>query len=598
MKYRGTNVLNTDDIALIDFVKQSLVDPSINKDFLPFDVVTDFYVEQSDIAAYIGITKEYLNMYGDNYVSSAFIHSDRILDCILEWERDKNPRAHKLKMLPDVCLIEILRYYFDLCMLDTSFNPNPQDMTREQCRLAIYNNTTGCYSVERIDITGLMYAFEPRYTDKQVKDLFSKLSAVVTIPIEHVSNEINLIALNNYIYNYDTDECMDYDVSFKCIYKLPVNYNPDAVNPVPVVNSLGQTLEFDVEEWFRSLSKDPAIVELLWQMVGATIRVGTPWDKAFLLFSPIGENGKGTLCTLLRNIMGVKNCASMSIKDFGDNVMMSTLANKSAVICDENDVGTFIDQAANFKSVITHDSYLVNPKYQAPYTATFRGTIIQCINERPRMKDRSNSIYRRFCIIPMTSNFTGVADRDIKRIYMQDDKVLEYIVKRVLTDMPKYYELMSPDSVMDELQEYKTVNDPIREFWELDLDCGNILAGDQYPFTTLYEMYKVWYKMNYGVNYSAISRNQFIQGLRLVIDPSQGWEITIDNKTKFKTTGLPQFVEPLIQVWNIETLKNPNYKGNDVQKLCTIMMPQSFRGIRRKLAIDTTVVDVDAVDVD
>ena len=67
----------------------------------------------------------------------------------------------------------------------------------------------------------------------------------------------------------------------------------------------------------------------------------------------------------------------------------------TAIITDENDVGTFIDKAANLKAIITGDAILINRKFKLPITYSFRGFMIQCLNEMPKIRDKSDSFFRR-----------------------------------------------------------------------------------------------------------------------------------------------------------------------------------------------------------
>lgn len=74
---------------------------------------------------------------------------------------------------------------------------------------------------------------------------------------------------------------------------------------------------WDVESWMQSLSDDPEIVMLLWQVIGAVIRPNVPWNKSVWLYSEAGNNGKATLCELMRNLCGSGAYTSISLAQFG-----------------------------------------------------------------------------------------------------------------------------------------------------------------------------------------------------------------------------------------------------------------------------------------
>lgn len=67
----------------------------------------------------------------------------------------------------------------------------------------------------------------------------------------------------------------------------------------------------------------------------------------------------------------------------GKDFMLEPLTHATAVIVDENDVGTYIDKAAILKAIVTHDVIQINRKYMNPIAYRFFGLVVQCINELP-----------------------------------------------------------------------------------------------------------------------------------------------------------------------------------------------------------------------
>ena len=88
----------------------------------------------------------------------------------------------------------------------------------------------------------------------------------------------------------------------------------------------------------------------------------------------------------MRELCGKKSYAAIPLADFSKDFYLTQLLNASAVIVDENDVGTYIDRAANFKAVVTGDAVTINRKFKDPITYQFRGFMVQCLNEMPRVK--------------------------------------------------------------------------------------------------------------------------------------------------------------------------------------------------------------------
>src|SRR5699024_9279895 len=101
-----------------------------------------------------------------------------------------------------------------------------------------------------------------------------------------------------------------------------------------------------------------------------------------------------------RQLCGSGSYASIPLADMGKDFMLEPLTRASAIIVDENDVGTFIDKAANLKAIITHDVIQMNRKFKAPIAYQFYGFMVQCLNELPNVKDKSDSFFRRQLFVP------------------------------------------------------------------------------------------------------------------------------------------------------------------------------------------------------
>ncbi len=67
----------------------------------------------------------------------------------------------------------------------------------------------------------------------------------------------------------------------------------------------------------------------------------------------------------------------------------------------------------------------------------------QCNNEMPKVRDRSESYYRRCLMVPFSHSFTGNERSYIKNDYITRQDVLEYVLWSVL-NMAEYYELDEP----------------------------------------------------------------------------------------------------------------------------------------------------------
>lgn len=379
---------------------------------------------------------------------------------------------------------------------------------------------------------------------------FSEIMIVLrdSVPRKARCEDPNLIAVNNGIFNYTTKELTPFTPDLIFLAKSKVNYNPNAVNPV--IHNDDDNTDWDVESWMNELSDDPEIVNLLWEILGAIIRPFVHWDKSAWFYSEKGNNGKGTLCELMRNLCGRGSYSSLSLSDMSKDFMLENLTRTTCIITDENDVGTFIDKAANLKSIITGDPLLVNRKFKKAITYCFHGFMVQCLNELPKFKDKSDSFYRRQLFVPFEKCFTGKERKYIKGDYLSRREVLEYVLYKVLN--MNYDKLSEPKACRTVLEDYKEYNDPVRQF------ANEILPKaqwDLFPFNLLYEMYQSWFKNNMPSG-KIQNKSTFIKEIKAIIANNNEWKHT---DKQYRIAKRMSCCEPLLAEYSLIDWMNPKY---------------------------------------
>ena len=313
---------------------------------------------------------------------------------------------------------------------------------------------------------------------------------------------------------------------------------------------------------------------LLWQILGACIRPGVSWDKVALLYSTVGSNGKGTFCELARGLCGSGH-ASLAIADFEKDFALEKLVSATAVIADENNVGAHIDKSANFKAAATGDMLHVNRKYKIPITYRFRGFIIQCVNELPKVKDKSESFNRRLLCVPFEKSFRGAERKYIKHDYLHRKDILEYVLYKILH--MDYDELSEPEACKNLLHEYRTNNNPVLDFAEEMLPE---LKWDFVPFTFLYDLFKAWFRQT-NPSGIVVGYKTFLFGLlNALAAENLGWYCQ-DKNQAVRPGNRMDAPEPLILEYDLEDWKNPMYKGGNPDMICRPILKPNYRGILR-----------------
>ena len=223
------------------------------------------------------------------------------------------------------------------------------------------------------------------------KDLNAVVECVRdSVPLLVESEDGDVVALANGLFDLRSKELRPFSPEVVLTSKASVAFRADATT-CPVIDG------WRVDEWIRELANnDPEVEQLFWQIIAALFRPGHEFNKAVLLYSPTGSNGKGTFVELLRNLVGLKRVATLSISNFGERFLPEKLRNAFCVLSDENEVGDFLRRAGSFKAWITHDWISLNAKYGPMRDIKGRGLCFFCVNELPSSKDKSESFYCRF----------------------------------------------------------------------------------------------------------------------------------------------------------------------------------------------------------
>lgn len=447
--------------------------------------------------------------------------------------------------------------------------------------LAVYMDhgpDTGIYVTDEVSIRVLARAYNKALTLKDFDLVMSILGD--NAPRVMVNTNRDLIAVNNGIFDYKTKTLLPFTPEIVFTAKSAVNYNESIVNPV--IHNDADGTDWDIESWMADLNDDPEIVALLWEILSAIIRPNVAWDKTAWFLSEVGNNGKGTLLTLMRNLCGERAWTSIPVADFGKDFHLEPLIRTNAVLVDENDVGEYVDKAANLKAVITNDVILINRKNKTPIAYQFRGFMVQCVNDTPRFRDKSGSLYRRQLIIPFDKTFTGAERKYIKQDYMHRTEVLEYVLHRVLSG--NFYELSEPRAVKLALHQYKIENDPVRAFAEEFLDR---VVWDLLPWRFLYALYRAWLVKDQPSN-PPLGYNKFIKHLTLILQEAvgegegYGWFVTpAAVRTKTRILG----EEPLAVEYNLDQWFDIQPVNGSIRKVGTPHnIPISTRGLLRASA--------------
>ena len=527
---------------------------------VPLDMDTAIQYATEDYISSLDLTQEYsideLKAGVLESIHSKFDEHNVISEKGNKWSYPKS--------LPNACVADLIRFQHDVKSI--SWNGKKDEYNY----IAVYQESgeqEGIYVGNDAYFSKLIRQYKYGATRNDIDEVKSILMA----DSEFVTPNSNrdLIAVNNGIFDYRTKKLMPFSPDYVFTAKSRVNYVPNAVNPHYTMHD---GLDWDVDTWFETLSDDPEVTQLLWEVVGAIIRPHVRWDKIVCFYSQKGMNGKGTLCELMKQLCGEGTYASIPFDAFERDFKLVDLVTATAVITDENGTTDFTRSPATLKALTTGDDAMIDRKYRDPIKIKFSGLILECINSLPRISDTTDSLYRRFLIVPFEKTFQGVERKYIKSDYLHRQEVLEYVLCKVLnTD---YYTLSEPVACQEMLDEYKEYNDPVRAFWN---DIKDDLAWDFYPNDFLFDLFSAW------ADRHKMGRNNcqatFLKTLENIV-PDDGW-MRMKKKTRItkKRNGKPEF---LIREYHLDDWTYKGYVGSNHDLLyCPTFNKANYYGFIR-----------------
>ena len=452
--------------------------------------------------------------------------------------------------------------------------------SRSTAELMTYQATgvnKGLYVFAEDPIYILASQYNCAISDKDLQAVVRCVRNSVQMLTENKDSDIAVVA--NGLFDPQPKKLLSFSPDVVLRAKAAVAF-PEDVPTCPVMPD-----GWNVDDWIRELANDdPQVEQLLWQVIAALFYPNHAFGKAILLYSPTGSNGKGTFLELLRNLVGVDRVASVSMSDFSKPFLPPSLLNCFAVLSDENRVGAFMRDTSKLKAWVTHDYVPIDVKYGPMVETKGRGLCVFCVNELPLSKDKSESLYRRFIVIPFVKRFVGEDENPaIKNDYLKRPEVLAYVAYKALM-MYSCKKFVEPDVCKKLLGQVRVENDPVLQFAEEFLPQ---FKWDLLPWDFLYMMYCKWMREDVPSG-RPVNKNEFNKRLSAYVDdhPSCGWFVPRDAKgkqTPVRTGKHIIAVEPLAAKYGIGCYRsNVERVDFSVREFGTpYRIPISARGLLR-----------------
>ncbi len=370
----------------------------------------------------------------------------------------------------------------------------------------------GLYTRNYDYIRRLINAMYMNYSSKGIGEVLNKIEMLIT-EIRQPEHTKDLIPVGNGIFNLKTKQLEPYTPAHVFSSKVSTRYDAKYNEPANTPNLDG----WDVDSWLMNLAKDEAgnvdkqVETLFWQVLADALNGNYTRRKAILLNSELGNSGKGTFQSLIANLVGQHNVATLKVNEFGERFAMSRLMGKSVCIGDDNPSG-YIRDSSNFNSVVTGDVVNIEYKGKDSFTTQLTPTVIQSFNGLPHFSNKGGT-YRRMLIVPFRQHYQGNSDNwKIKDIYLKRADVLEYVLFKALNVYSDFDKFIVPDVSNQALNEFEKENDPIKEFVDEEFRQWDVA---RISTKAVYIAYTRYCSEN---GYAATSRSKFVRQIQNILE--------------------------------------------------------------------------------
>ncbi|MEM4093228.1 MAG: phage/plasmid primase, P4 family [Conexivisphaerales archaeon] len=284
-----------------------------------------------------------------------------------------------------------------------------------------------------------------------------------------------VINLKNGLLNIETGKFIEHtpDPAYFLSTQVPVEYDPSAKCSA-VQKYLSETLL-------------PEDIPTIQEFIGYIFFNGYPTAAALLLVGE-GSNGKSTLISLVKALLGAENIASCSLQELEFNhFAKADLVDKMAnLYADLPDIA--LKSTGTFKMLTGGDPITAERKYGRRFVFVNSAKFIFSTNKVPMAYDDTNAYYRRFIIIKFNKTFdSSTADTHLLDKLTTPQELSGFLnwalegLRRLMKNNFVFTNSKSVESIKDE---YVRMSNPVEAFF-LDM-----VEDDPDAFITKMDLYQ------------------------------------------------------------------------------------------------------------
>ncbi|MBF0747261.1 DNA primase [Gemella sp. 19428wG2_WT2a] len=275
-------------------------------------------------------------------------------------------------------------------------------------------------------------------------------------------------------------------------YSIPIKYNPNAKSVK------------EIDDYLKHLTDDDKDYRKLVLEIIAHALITDPEFKRLLamfsIFVGDGGNGKGTLLTIIRRILGAENTSGLSIKNLADERYIVTLKGILANLGDDiQDAPINNEQMKVLKNISSCDFVAVRELFKQSENTVFTTTLIFTSNHILKTFEKGESYKRRVQWLPMYGKPKKKDPHFITKLTTDD--ALEYWIMIIIEAYKRLYSqghFTKSERVTKWNEEYHEENNSTIQF--LSGYTKQDILGKKPP--EIYTQFETWVEEN-GVHKSS-----------------------------------------------------------------------------------------------
>ncbi|SDK45100.1 phage/plasmid primase, P4 family, C-terminal domain-containing protein [Sarcina sp. DSM 11001] len=215
------------------------------------------------------------------------------------------------------------------------------------------------------------------------------------------------VNFRNGFYDPAAKMMIPHDPKYLCFNQISFDFDPAKKEGVVADNSAGKV----TRSYLAESLPDREDQKMFWQYAGYCMCTDTSQQK-MLILTGNGGTGKSVLIDLIQELVGIRNCCSVSLQDLNKRFYATNLFGKLLNACGDIPVG-IIDKTDVVKKAVGEDVLLFEKKGKDPSTFRSHAKLLFSCNSVPKnVEDKSDAFYRRLLILEM-DHVIPAAEKDI-----------------------------------------------------------------------------------------------------------------------------------------------------------------------------------------